>query len=94
MNFTFGRTGWSCPGCRRCYSPDVQMCWFCPGIGFYVWPPVNLNPFDGTGVAHLTVGPEGCGVVPLTFGQQAWPPGATTFTSPTAVPELDSEKTT
>lgn len=75
MNFTWGRQGWTCPGCSRCYSPDVMMCWFCPtGTYTFTWPPVHVNPLGGTGVAPLTVGPEGVGVVPLTF------------TSPTAIP--------
>lgn len=22
--------GWTCPGCKRCYSPHVSLCMYCP----------------------------------------------------------------
>jgi hypothetical protein len=44
---TDGRTGWSCPSCGRCYSPDVFMCATCP-------PPA---PADGVSAPFSAVEP-------------------------------------
>jgi hypothetical protein len=29
----FTNLGWRCPGCRRCYSPQVLICFKCPEVG-------------------------------------------------------------
>ena len=35
------RSGWSCPGCGRCYGPRVGECPYCPAVPTF---PLNLPP--------------------------------------------------
>lgn len=44
-------TGWRCPGCQRCYSPNTAMCSFCPALYQtlpYTNPYPNTYPSTGT----------------------------------------------
>lgn len=46
---TTGPTGWKCPGCGRCYSPQTTMCIYCPVTYTTTWPMLpNTYPPNGT----------------------------------------------
>lgn len=45
-------TGWRCPSCSRCYSPQTTMCFYCPATYTTTpttWPMLpNTYPPNGT----------------------------------------------
>jgi uncharacterized OB-fold protein len=36
-------SGWRCPGCGRCYGPQIAVCFYCPGQGFTVTNSVTVS---------------------------------------------------
>ena len=62
------RSGWSCPGCGRCYGPRVDECRHCPAPTF----PEPSGPFSRTGSVSLEIP-----VTPAIFVPTRDVPGAT-----------------
>ena len=84
-------TGWECPICHRCYSPDMVMCLYCPSVPVTVVPlpfaPLSPYPHVCAHVMRVNGVCVACGhSAPTYYYGNGWvasimPDGFTTDTS-------------